>query len=172
MQLKEEVSLVFVFSNSSQWCVSSVRFFFSFKKLLLKKPRYLQDYWTNSSQRVYLPDGLGVPRCLGFGMLCCRGFPLKPLSICGGNKGSIQKSKKWAEVSCWPRTQTHVMTSNTTCLESDQLQLLITTDTGFNVSCYETDAICVKEVRLMFNLQKYFWTAKNYRRQHWPHLLT
>lgn len=66
-----------------------------------------------------------------------KGIPLKPLSqICIRNNDSIQEHqpKKWVAMSCWPRTQTHVMTSNKTCLESDQLLLLGTKDQGLSFS--------------------------------------
>lgn len=43
-----------------------------------------------------------------------------------------------AVMSCWHSTQTPVMTSNTSCLESEQLRLLIITDRGLRFICSDT----------------------------------
>lgn len=64
------------------------------------------------------------------------GGPPESLHRGSENKGSIQQHRpeKQAVMSRRPRTQTHVMTQNTTCLESDQLLLLIITVGGLSVS--------------------------------------
>lgn len=78
-----------------------------------------------------------------------------------GNKDSIQRRqpKKQAVMSCWPRTQTLVMTSNTTCLKCDQLLLLITTHRGFSFSCYKVNVWKGGQNGVLL-AKKHYWDSK------------
>lgn len=100
-------------------------------------------WWTEVSE-CCLPDCSVALSCLTSGMLWSSfhgrwkegGGPPESLHRGSENKGSIQQRRpeKQAVMSRRPRTQTHVMTQNTTCLESDQLLLLIITVGGLSVS--------------------------------------
>lgn len=85
------------------------------------------------------------------------GGPPESLHRGSENKGSIQQCQpeKPAVMSRRPRTQTHVMTQNTTCLESDQLLLLIITVGGLSVSRQKMNAVRGTAVRTQFYLQKH-----------------